>query len=740
MRAPDDAPQGARYETSMARLRLFGALLPASLLVALAGACGDDAATGGGGGGTGNGTGSGATVPVKPEGGLPLLGSDCDTLVPTICGLPFPSNVYLLDDPTGRNPSGKSVRFGATTLPARKDDGVHVDPALFYDHDGFSPGNAIMTHLPRATAEGCATPYDIERSLADDSPTILLEADTLRRVPHWVDLDMSTENDGAEGRPDQRLFMIRPAERLRDGARYVVAIRNVKNADGNVIPPSRVFDALRQTFVLDDGTDVEKWTVYARRGLYSEIFGKLQLAGVPRDDLQIAWDFTTATKENNTRYMVEMRDKALEVVGDEGPDFEVVSVEEFPTPQDHPELLRRLEVRMTIPLYLTGATIGLPGEELDRLSLDEEGALVQNATMQQDVMILVPRSVTTGEPHGLLQNGHGLFGTRHEGRNGYLARAANGQQFIAFATNYFGFDEDAVALASETLLGRFEGIKSVTERQIQGMVNQLLAMRMMMGRVASVGIVDAQGNVLVDPAWIDANVRAYRGDSQGGIMGATYMAVSTDVTRGLLGEPGMPYNLLLNRSVDWPQYGVLLGVALGQNGAGTQQVLGLLQLAWDRAEPMGFAPYIEKDMLPNTPQHRVLLHVGRGDHQVTTFGAHILARAIGAKHLKSTDGSQPVWETVFGLEEVDAPVEDASVLIEYDFGLPPNPAENVPNAQGCDPHDRLRDLGPSYEQQGIFFRTGEIVWTCDGACNCDDTLTDATEEPRCRETFADQCR
>lgn len=724
----------------MSLARRLGAFFAIGL--ALTSACGDDGATGGGGSSASTGT-SGAQVPVKPDNGVPLLGSDCDALVPTICGLPFPSNVYLAEDPTGRNPSGKSVRIGKETMPANK-DGVHLPPELFYDHDGFSPGQAIMTHFPAAVADGCATPYDIERSLDPDSPTVLIEADTLRRVPHWVDLDMSTNDDGLEGRPDRRLFMIRPAERLRDGARYVVGIRGIRNRDGNVIPPTRVFDALRQTYILEDGTDVENWTVYARRGLYSELFAKLELAGVARQDLQIAWDFTTATKENNTRYMVQMRDLALDEVGEAGPTYEVLSVEEFPTEQDHPELLRRLEVRMTVPLYLTAASTGLPTETLDRLVLDGEGKVARNATtpsMQQDVMILVPRSVLSGEKHGLLQNGHGLFGDRHEGRNGYLARAANGQKLIAFATNYFGFDEDSVPLASETLLGRYDGIKSFTERQIQGMVNQLLAMRMMKGRIAGEGIPDGLGGFLIDPAWIDSSVAAYRGDSQGGIMGATYMAVTTDVTRGLLGEPGTPYNMILNRSVDWPQYGALLGTALDQNGAAIQQVLGMFQLAWDRSEPMGFAPYIEKDLLPgNTEPHHVLLHVARGDHQVSSFGAHILARAIGAKHLASDDPDQPVWDPIFGLEQVSAPLSDTSVLVEYDFGLPPNPAENIPNASGCDPHDRVRDLQPSYDQQGTFFRTGEIDWTCDGACNCDDTLADPNEEPRCRETFADQCR
>ena len=60
------------------------------------------------------------------------------------------------------------------------------------------------------------------------------------------------------------------------------------------------------------------------------------------------------------------------------------------------------------------------------------------------------------------------------------------------------------------------------------------------------------------------------------------------------------------------------------------------------------------------------MHVARGDHQVTTFGAQVMARAIGAKHMRSDDPAQPHFAPVFGLEEVDGPVDEGSVYIEYE--------------------------------------------------------------------------
>jgi hypothetical protein len=121
-------------------------------------------------------------VVVDSQEGVALLGSDCDPLVPSQCGYPFPSNVYLTDDP--KTVTGKRVAFGATTLPARS-GGPHIDAALFSDLDGFSAGQPALTHLPGATITGLPTQDSIELSLTDASPTVLIDAETGERVPHF---------------------------------------------------------------------------------------------------------------------------------------------------------------------------------------------------------------------------------------------------------------------------------------------------------------------------------------------------------------------------------------------------------------------------------------------------------------------------------------------------------------------------------------------------------------------------
>jgi hypothetical protein len=668
------------------RLRDSVLLLAFPIAVAIASqACNDEkinpvdttsTGTGGGTGGTG-GTGGG--------GDGPLLLSDCDPIVPSQCGFPFPSDVYSKADPTSA--TGKRVAFPRPALPIITAAG-HIDPKPFNLRDGFSPGQAPMTDLPGATATGLPTQNTIDRSLMSDSPTVLLDAVTGERVPHFAEIDMSSSaSDG------DRAFMIRPAVRLKDATRYIVAIRNVVDAQNQPIKPSPAFQALR------DGTDNADITP-ARRKQYDDIFAKLTAAGVDKTSLQIAWDYTTASREDNTGRMVHMRDDALSVVGADGPTYVIDSVETDPNQYIH----LRIHGHMTVPLYMDKPGPG------GRLNLDANGMPKQNGTADYPFLVHVPNSAfTSNEPFAILQNGHGLLGDKTEGQNGYFAEICEKNHFIGLAVDLQGFadeDYDTVMDAISGDIGKFEAL---VDRQHQGMINSLLAMRMMKGRFFKDPMMQVNGKSIVDPTQC-----YYRGDSQGGIFGTTYMALSTDVTRGLLGEPGMPYNLLLNRSADFDPFFTGLQIVY-KGGRNMQIVLGLVQMLWDRTEPDGYAPYIVSNNLPNTPAHEVLLHVAIGDHQVTPLGAHLIARAVGAKNLK------PVNRSVYGIPEADSPFS-GSGMVEFSFGLPESPLTNTPPEGAMypdsdDPHDKVRVLAAARNMTETFLRTGMVEATCSGVCD-----------------------
>ncbi len=606
--------------------------------------------------------------------------ADCDPIVPSHCGLPLPSSHWLADDPA--TPTGKRVAFGPSTLPEWS-AGHPIDPAAFTDLDGFSPGMPIITHLPGATTLGLVGQEDIERSLTDGSPTVVLDADSGARIPHWAELDESMPQDD-----DHRVLVIHTAVRLDAGKRYIAAIRRVVGADGAPIAPSPAFQALRD--------HRPERSIEDRRAGYDDVFARLQRAGVVIAELQLAWDWVTASRERTTRRLLSMRDAALAEVGDLGPEYVVTKVEENPNPR----IRRRINGTMTVPLYLDKPGPG------GRLVLGANGLPVRNGTYEAPFVVHVPNSLASAKHAGpIVMNGHGLLGSMHEGEDGYLALIADTMGYVAFSTDLLGMARPADSgFLQQTLSGDPIGFRSSVDRQHQGLIDELLLMRLMRGRFVRDQNVVFEGTSVIDPTQ-----RFYRGDSQGGIFGATYMAITTDVTRGLLGEPGMPYSLLFNRSVDFEGFSFLLHLVY-QNPIDVQIVFGLMQMWWDATEPDGYAPYIAKDLLPGTPAHDVLIHVALGDHQVSPLGAHLIARAVGARNI------MPVNRHVFGIDDVAAPLTGGSAMVEFDFGLPAAPLVNQPDRDGEDPHGKLRSLGAAMRHADQFFRTGVFGQPCAGPC------------------------
>jgi hypothetical protein len=118
-----------------------------------------------------------------------------------------------------------------------------------------------------------------------------------------------------------------------------------------------------------------------------------------------------------------------------------------------------------------------------------------------------------------------------------------------------------------------------------------------------------------------------------------------------------------------------------------------------------------------------------GDHQVTTFGAHVMARAVGAKHVDTG------LRDVFGLETIDE-ASSGSAYVEYDFGLPPEPLCNIPMTACEDPHGQVRKLDEAKQQLDVFLRTGEIANFCDnGHCSFPSLggCTEGETTPFCEE-------
>lgn len=657
-------------------MRLSPILLP--LTLALVAACSDEPGTNPISGTTTT-TDSTTTSSTTPS---ETVKDACDPLVPTACVLPFPSSRYLADD--AKTVTGKHVFFAPDTLP-KMQNFKPMPGDGFAQIDGFSPGLAPFTHMPGATITGLPDPDHIADSLADDCPTVLLDTKTGLRVPHFAELDANGTDD------ERRVLYVRPVVRLHDATRYIVAIRHIKDASGADLPASAAFAAFR------DGTAYDHPSIEPRRALYDDIFEKLGAAGIDKADLQIAWDYTTASKENLTGPAVKMRDDALATVGSAGPDFAIDMAIDAP----EAGIARRIEGHMTVPLYLKTAEPDPDG----RLVLGDDGLPKQNGTADYPFTVLIPDACTTGEPCPLVQYGHGLLGGRGEVGSGAVTSFITKYKYVAFATDWIGMaGDDSSTLANIVAAGDISKFAVTPERTMQGFVNAILAMRMMSGGFAT----DPVATFAAGPA-IDPSQRFYYGNSQGGIFGAALMTLHVDVTRGVLGVPGMPYNLLLHRSQDFGTFFFILKATF-PDPVDQNIVLGLVQTLWDRGEPNGYAPYMRgDDRLPNTPDKDVLIHVAIGDHQVSPLGAHVMARAVGARSMK------PAVRPIYGVEEAEMPYE-GSAIVEFDFGLPPEPITNTPMLEGEDPHGKVRKLDEAQAQMDTFLRTGKVIATCDGPC------------------------
>lgn len=663
-------------------------------------ACGDDGAASSASGSTGS-TGGGETTSTAASADTTAVGSsssagdttgggkldepewphlECDPLVPEHCGLPFPNNVFSVVDDT--TPSGRRLAFASAALP-RPNSGRVADPAAFNERDGFSVSGTLLAYLPGATTAGFADPLHIGDSLLPDSPTVLLDATTGERVAHFAELDVHADDE-------DRALMIQPAASLAYGHRYIVAVRRVVDADGVPVPSSPAFAALR------DGTASDEPSVEDRRALFGDIFARLAEVDVAREDLQLAWDFTVSSREHTNGRALHMRDVALEMVGEVGPNYTITSVDE----DYSADIYRRIRGEIEVPLFLDDPGPG------GVTTVDADDVPQQNGTATYPFTILVPYSAQ-GEPGPSVAFGHGLFGSQSQVEAAEFQAFANEYGLVFIALDWIGMSEDdPTQVASLIGTGEIGGLRTIPDRLQQSLVNFTLAIRMMKTSIVDDPALSYMGQSMVDP-----DTAYYYGGSQGGIMGSCLMALTPDVERGVLGVPGQPYNLLLDRSVDFDPF-FALAEATFMTALDKQLLLGLMQTIWDRAEPSGYSVHVSKDPLPGTPAHEVLMLVAIGDHQVTTLGAHVMARSLGAVNLMPTNRS--IW----GIDEVRGPV-GGSVMIEHDFGLPPEPLGNEPMREGDDPHGALAGVPTAAQTVEHFLRTGEAQMFCDGVCDPD---------------------
>lgn len=671
------------------------------------------------------------------------------------CLLPYPNDLYTAPDSS--TATGRRLNLPSTLMPVSS-RGIRINSVPYNLNDGFSGNSAIITRVPgldstaALAATGAATVRNIGKSMATDSPIVVIDATTGERWPIWSEIDASTKDQST------RLFITHGAKVFAEGHRYVVAMRHLKRAGGAEIPAKAYFRWFRDNTMPASAPASAK----ARVAHMESIFSTLTAAGIDRASLYQAWDFTVASRQSITSPALTMRDKAFALLGDDNlgdstasgsaPSVTITNTQNYSLSESR-YVLRRVDGTIKVPCFLghtdydnkevgacgpgTRVVVGTDGQP--KQQTDANGNPVfYNAKFTCIVPRSAPDSAQMGTNVRAVLFGHGLLGTGADvtaikGRAG-LDRA------VACGADWIGLSQGDISNAIGTLIN-MDRFPALADRSMQGLINFLYLGRWMISQAAGgmngTAEFKPSSGVLADP---DQKLY-FLGGSQGGIMGTALTALAPDFERAYLAVPAVGYSTLLNRSAAFEIFGP--PVRIGYPDPANQQILlTLAQTLWDRGEGGGYVHHVTNDPLPNTPGHKVLMLEAFGDHLVTNIQTETEARTIGAilRLPALDDGRSPDVFPFWGIEQgassvfAGAGLNGDAALVVADIGplrgtapnfrgvtpepalnIPPTPASSTAGNNGVDPHADVATSETSIALLFRFLQTGGTFAT-DDAC------------------------
>ncbi len=179
-------------------------------------------------------------LPVRAAAARPA--ADCQPFSGRPCLFPYPDNRLTRHD--GHSATGRRVNLPAAGMPVNT-AGQQLAAGPYDVNDGFSPGSAIIIHIPGLTSPralartGAVTLTNMSRAFARRQPIVIIDQATGRRQLIWAELDANVT--GAANID----LLIHPGKDFLDGHTYIVALRNLRTAAGHRIRAPRWFARLR---------------------------------------------------------------------------------------------------------------------------------------------------------------------------------------------------------------------------------------------------------------------------------------------------------------------------------------------------------------------------------------------------------------------------------------------------------------------------------------------------------------
>ena len=617
------------------------------------------------------------------------LGQGCNPISTDDCFLPYPSFYYLTPDPS--TATGWRVDYPSGVLPATS-SGIALNPAPFNTEDGFSPASQILVYFAQGvTPTSLPSQNDLAASTLTTSPIQIINFTTGTRVPLFAEVDANAPSVQQQG------LIIRPMIRLNTSTHYVVVILNtVKDLNGSPLKPPVPFVYLR------DGTPTNNSIVESIRPHYAQLFTFLTSQGINKNDIVLAWDFTTASDKFLTSHLLSMRDQALAKITTTGIPYSFSTITTF-TPATNPYLYKELIGEFTAPTFL-----------------DSNGYLVTNSTTglpqyvdqaPYPLVVHIPACITdttTKFPIPIMIYGHGLFGSAQgEMDSSYQESLINQLCMVQIGTDWIGLSVNDVGNAA-IAISNFNKLGLITDKIQQAQINVVVMAKLALGALQNDQELQYNGQPII------GKTIYYYGISDGGIQGATFMSIDPDIIRGVLGVAGSTWSLMIQRN---PEYNILEPIMAGAypNALDRMKLLSLSQYDWDFADPITFAPHTIMDPLPNTPQKQILIQAGINDSEVSNLATNLLARTMGLI------GLQTLPVPVYGITETTGPLPSAlTYWTNLSYGgqactyIPPStnqPPSTNSTLTSC-VHEAVRRLPEVIQQLGSFFASGQITQTC----------------------------
>ncbi|HVV83552.1 MAG TPA: hypothetical protein VHE35_10790 [Kofleriaceae bacterium] len=623
------------------------------------------------------------------DGNTSGIADACNPLGTGACLLPWPSSAYLKADPS--TATGYRVDLDVAGMPVNIDKHpIAVEP--YNRWDGFSPSGPILAQFPTGvSAHGLPAPDDPGASLAADSPIVLLDMDRMERAPFFAEIDQNIDN------VEQRALIIRPVIRLHPKTRYAVALRkSLEAADGSPLasPPGYV--------ALDAGDTLGHPRADVDR--HREVVAALATAGVPSDDLVLAWDFVTASDEMLTSDMLTMRDAAVTAIGDAGANLSFTATERA---ANGAYTSKSYVGTFTSPDFLTDAE-----QDDSIIRRDADDRPMMQGMRQANFAAVIPKCAETATlPIPAIVFGHGIFGNASDTLDDdFLQKVANQYCFVVVAGDFIGLTDRQLAAAATTANDLAKAGR-VTEKLGQSIIDFIALENLVRGKLNASPQFQRDGAPI-----IDATKVFYLGGSLGGIMGNAFMAYDPTITRGALGVPGGAWSMLFERSVSW------LPLKAAAQGSYTDplvypELVALLGMRFEPFDPITTAPRVVHDPLPNTPAKQILMYEAIGDCLVTNYSTEMVVRTMGLSMMMPS--VKMPWNIPAA---AGTPSSGFTVYDEHPTPLPPTTI-NLPPSTDNGTHSGVNRRQAVLDAVHTFLLGGNVTQACKvgeqaAACDC----------------------